>query len=304
MAVTYTTIDQLTQVTAPAATDKFLLARAGGETGYSTYSVTLGALSSAISCDVTEQTMAGILATALTPAALTDAKATAGNVTLSVWNELTAVKENYLSRLKTSSQSVAGEVSCAVSPRVPDVAVTAANAGKAVNCKTLSSYVADHAQARAIGDTWPTASYTYKVVSSGESPAAQYENPDTAPWSDAARARTVQWKRTVNKPIIHKFARDCTAVITSYSTSSKFSAFITTTTATKAQIQDNPAGYTWHIVGKGSGVTDLYILPVKAGTVIGLFMGYKWDSAKLRYQPNFSSDFGNSDVVRVDEYRS
>ena len=51
MAVNYTKIDDLTQISRPAATDMVLVARPGSG-GYTTYSCLFKTLSNAISCDV------------------------------------------------------------------------------------------------------------------------------------------------------------------------------------------------------------------------------------------------------------
>lgn len=253
MAINYITIDDMAAATSLSPNDKILVAKADGSSaGYTTYQCTLQSLSSAITCDITGEKTSDLLITALYENAPSDAKAKAPayNVMLSVYGAVKQVSSHYLDADSTASRTVSGDISfAAVSPRVRDVKVDAANAQRAVNCAVMSSYVATSSRTKTMSGE-PT-TYVYRMLnakpSGGEfSTDQQYEDQSLSVMNLA----TASYK---NVPIVHICRRDCLAVVSMYSASSSTAAFIPTGAAAskkKSEIAQDWKNISWRMAGQ------------------------------------------------------
>lgn len=309
MAINYITIDSMTPIPRPSVNDKLLVARAdGNETGYSTYQCTLGALSNAISCDVSEAARKNWLITALYESAPADAtsKAPSYNVLLSVYNNEKYLSSHYLNADQTGSRSIAGNITFSnYVPNVGNVEVNAANGSKVVNCNALIGYVAANVKTRSIGNDNPV-SYVYRVVTKDADTDAVYE-------SQTKNIITRLQKDCKDGPIVHKCTQDCTVIVTAYSVGYRFALFgfqdNNSASMTKAGIKSNQSTLNWHMLGRlgsywNSGNSGIMSFQAKAGTWLCFYMNENWDSTNFKYIPNYKADFGSGDVIRIDEYRT
>ena len=76
----------------------------------------------------------------------------------------------------------------------------------------------------------------------------------------------------------------------------------------KSDIKAQQKTLNWHMLGRqgsywNSGNTGIMSFQAKAGTWLCFYMNETWDSTNFKYIPNYTADFGNGDVIRIDKYR-